>query len=253
MGLGGAVPPHRGGFLSDAGEDLAGWVEARFGVRPDDTAPFVRALTHSSHAEGQAGGSYERLEFLGDRVLGLSMAEWLVELFPAEPEGQLSKRFNALVTGAVCAEVARAIGADVRVRLGKQARDDGAQHSDNVLGDVVEALLGAVYLTAGLAPARAAVRRLWRDKVQTEARAPQHPKSALQEWAAANRRAVPSYAIVERAGPGHAPRFTVRASVGKDEVLAEGTSKQEAETEAAKALLAALAAQAAPARGRRRR
>ena len=239
--------------MSDAGDDLAGWVEAQFGVRPDDTAPFVRALTHSSHAEGQTGASYERLEFLGDRVLGLSMAEWLVELFPAEPEGQLSKRFNALVTGAVCAEVAREIGADARVRLGKQARDDGAQHSDNVLGDVVEALLGAVYLTAGLAPARAAVRRLWQDKVHVEARAPQHPKSALQEWAAANRRAVPSYAIVERAGPGHAPRFTVRATVGKDEMLAEGTSKQEAETEAAKALLAALAAQAAPPRGRRRR
>ena len=122
--------------MSDAGDDLAGWVEAQFGVRADDTAPFVRALTHSSHAEGLAGASYERLEFLGDRVLGLSMAEWLVELFPAEPEGQLSKRFNALVTGAVCAEVAREIGADARVRLGKQARDDGAQHSDNVLGEI---------------------------------------------------------------------------------------------------------------------
>lgn len=232
-------------------DDLADWVERSFGIRPNDPAPFVRALTHSSHADGQAGDSYERLEFLGDRVLGLAMAEWLCEVFPDEPEGQLSKRFNALVTGAVCADVARSIDAETRVRLGKQARDDGAQQSDNVLGDVMEALLGATYRTAGFDAARAAVRRLWSDRLHAEARAPQHPKSALQEWAAANRRAPPAYTVVDRSGPGHAPRFTVQVAVGADETVAEGTSKQEAETAAARDLLATLQSRETPRRRRR--
>ena len=233
-------------------DDLIDWIERSLGVRPDDPAPFVRALTHSSHADGQAGGSYERLEFLGDRVLGLAMAEWLCEAFPQEAEGQLSKRFNALVTGAVCAEVARSLDAETRVRLGKQARDDGAQQSDNVLGDVMEALLGAIYRTAGFDAARAAVRRLWADRIHAEATAPQHPKSALQEWAAANRRAMPAYTLLDRSGPGHAPRFTVRANVGHDEATAEGTSKQEAETAAAKTLLQMLEAREVPKKKRRR-
>lgn len=248
--LRGAVQPDRAGLLSEA---LADWVERSFGVRPADIAPFVRALTHSSHADGQHGDSYERLEFLGDRVLGLAMAEWLWETFPDEPEGLLSKRFNALVTGAVCADVARSIDAERHVRLGKQAQGDGAQHSDNVLGDVLEALLGAVYRTAGFDAARAAVRLLWADRLHAEARAPQHPKSALQEWAAANRRAVPAYAIVQRQGPGHAPRFTVRVSVGKDSVEAEGSSKQDAETSAARALLEQLEEQAAANGAKKRR
>ena len=231
--------------MSDA---LADWVERSFGTRPDDTAPFVRALTHSSHD----GESYQRLEFLGDRVLGLAMAEWLWEAFPDDPEGALSKRFNALVTGAVCAAVARSIGAEAHIRLGRQAQNDGAQHGDNVLGDVMEALLGALYRTAGLDAARAAVRRLWADRIHSGDRAPQHPKSALQEWAAANRRGVPAYTLVDRSGPGHAPSFIVNVSVGKDEVSAEGASKQEAETAAATALLATLEAQTAPRRKKRR-
>ncbi|WP_241491776.1 ribonuclease III [Sphingomonas endophytica] len=251
MGIGGASRPDRARLLS-AHDELTAWIGQALGVVPDDPAPFVRALTHSSHASGQAGDSYERLEFLGDRVLGLVMAEWLWETFPDEPEGQLSRRFNALVTGAVCAEVARGIGATAHVRLGKQARDDGAQHGDNLLGDVMEALLGALYRTAGLDAARAAVRRLWADRIHAGDSAPQHPKSALQEWAAANRRAVPAYSIVDRSGPGHAPRFTVKVAVGKDELTAEGTSKQEAETAAAKALLTQLKAQVPVAKRRRR-
>jgi ribonuclease-3 len=247
MGIGGAIQPDRTRLLS-VSDDIASWVGEVLGVRPDDPDLFVRALTHSSHV----GESYERLEFLGDRVLGLVMAEWLSEVFPDEPEGQLSKRFNALVTGAVCAEVARGIGAVAHVRLGKQARDDGAQHGDNLLGDVMEALLGALYRTAGLDAARAAIRRLWADRIHSDDKAPQHPKSALQEWAAANRRAVPAYELVDRSGPGHAPRFTVRVTVGKDEVSAEGASKQEAETEAARALLEVLSAQAVTRRKRRR-
>lgn len=216
-------------------DPLAAWVGETFDYRPRDLAGFARALTHGS----QAAENYERLEFLGDRVLGLAMAEWLYELFPDEPEGGLSKRLNALVTGAMCADVARGIGVQPHLRLGKQARDDGASDSDNVLGDVMEALIGALYLDGGYAPAQAFVRSAWGDRVHAGARAPQHPKSALQEWAAAHNRKTPHYEVTDRAGPQHAPRFTVRVSLGGfAEAEATGTSKQEAETAAAKALLA---------------
>jgi len=218
--------------------ELAAWIEAAFGRRPADLALYERALTHGSHASA----TYERLEFLGDRVLGLAMAEWLFEAFPDDPEGALSKRYNALVTGAVCAEVARGLGVVSHLRLGKQARDDGAADSDNVLGDVMEALLGALYHDAGLAAAQGVIRRLWADRIQRDGPAPQHPKSALQEWAAAHRRKPPAYEIVDRSGPGHAPRFTVKATIGNTaEAEAEGGSKQEAETAAAAALLAQVA------------
>jgi ribonuclease-3 len=214
------------------------WIAATFGIEPDDRARFERALTHGS----QAQDNYERLEFLGDRVLGLTMAEWLFEQFPNEAEGALSKRLNALVTGQVCADVARAHGVRAHLRLGKQARDDGAADSDNVLGDVMEALIGAVYLEGGLDPARAFIRRAWGDRVRTHSAAPQHPKSALQEWAAAHHRKPPAYEVIDRSGPHHAPCFTIRVTVGKQaEATATGTSKQEAETAAARALLEQLA------------
>lgn len=214
--------------------DLAGWIGETFGHPPGNLADYERALTHGS----QAAANYERLEFLGDRVLGLAMAEWLYEAFPEEPEGSLSKRLNALVTGAVCAEVAREIGVRQFVRLGKQARDDGAGDSDNVLGDVMEALIGALYLDAGYATARAFIRRAWAVRIHADARAPQHPKSALQEWAAAHNRKTPAYEVIDRSGPQHAPRFTVRVSLGNfAQAEAEGSSKQEAETAAARALL----------------
>jgi ribonuclease-3 len=224
--------PDRGRLLSD----LAVWLAATFGRAPAQLAPFERALTHGSHA----GETYERLEFLGDRVLGLVTAEWLFELFPDEPEGQLSKRLNALVTGAVCAEVARGLGVRAHLRLGKQARDDGAYDSDNILGDVMEALIGAWYREAGLEAARGFIRAAWADRVHRADKPPQHPKSALQEWAAANNRKPPEYLVVDRSGPQHAPRFTVQVTIGKLDASATGASKQEAETEAAKALLEKL-------------
>lgn len=214
--------------------DLVHWVRATFGHEPRDLGLFERALTHAS----QGGPDYERLEFLGDRVLGMSMAEWLFEVFPDEPEGKLTRRFNELVSGATCAEVAREIGAAAHLRLNKQAYNDGATDSDYVLGDLVESLLGAVYLEGGLEPARAFVRRLWGPRLHRESRPPQHPKSRLQEWALANNRRMPEYAVAERSGPDHAPHFTVIVRVGKLEGTASGASKQEAETEAAKALLA---------------
>jgi ribonuclease III len=216
---------------------LAKALEQILGHRPKDLALFQRALTHSSHGEDH----YERLEFLGDRVLGLAMATWLYELFPDEPEGKLSRRLNALVAGETCAEVARELGLADHLRLGKQAREDGASDSDNVLGDIVESLIGALYLEAGLGAAAAFVRRAWDDKVSTRDKAPKHPKSALQEWAAANNRKPPVYQLAERRGPHHAPRFVVEVEIrGIGTASAEGTSKQEAETAAAAKLMEQL-------------
>ncbi len=226
----------RRNVLSDPHESAA-WIESRLGHRLKDRALFERALTHSSRGEEH----YERLEFLGDRVLGLIVATWLFELFPDEPEGKLSRRFNALVSGEVCAEIARELGVGGQVRLGKQAREDGAADSDNVLGDIVEALIGALYLEAGLAAATAFVRRAWAERVSTHDKAPKHPKSALQEWAAANDKKPPAYQTKHRSGPHHAPKFVVEVEIkGVGTASAEGLSKQEAETAAAKALLEKL-------------
>ncbi|HEY0625356.1 MAG TPA: ribonuclease III [Allosphingosinicella sp.] len=217
--------------------NITDWVEKTLGHKPQDQALFERALTHSSRGDEH----YERLEFLGDRVLGLTVATWLYELFPDEPEGKMSRRLNALVSGETCAEIAREIGVGGQVILGKQARDDGAADSDNVLGDVVEALIGALYLEAGLEEAARFIRSAWGDRVSTHDRAPKHPKSELQEWAAANNRRAPDYRMVGRSGPHHAPRFSVEVEIkGAGTATAEGLSKQEAETEAAKALLEKL-------------
>jgi ribonuclease-3 len=213
------------------------WLGETLGRRPSDPALFERALTHASYGADQ----YERLEFLGDRVLGLAIATWLYELFPDEPEGQLSKRLNALVARDVCAEVARELEVGPRVRLGKQAREDGASDSDNVIGDVVEALIGALYLDAGLEAAMAFVRRAWGDRVSSRDKAPQHPKSVLQEWAAAQERKPPAYRLAGRTGPQHAPTFVVEVEIrGVGMASAEGASKQEAETAAAAKLLEQL-------------
>ncbi|HEX7854145.1 MAG TPA: ribonuclease III [Sphingobium sp.] len=200
-------------------------------------ALYTRALTHGS----ASADNYERLEFLGDRVLGLLVAEWLYELFPAEKEGQLSRRLNTLVTGPACADIARTIGLPAHITLGKQARDDGALDSDNVLGDVMESVIGALYLDRGMDAVRGLVRRLWGESITGDAAAPKHPKSALQEWAAANRRKSPVYELVSRFGPHHALRFRVSVAInGVGDAEAEGGSKQEAETLAAALLLEKL-------------
>ena len=209
---------------------------ALLGHASADPALFEAALTHSSTHPGVGQPTYERLEFLGDRVLGLVIAEWLFERHPAAPEGQLSQRINALVSRVTCARIARAVGLPPLVRLGRQAEDDGGRDSDNILGDVVEALIGAVFLDGGLEPARALVRRWW-EPVMAGGGAIQHPKSALQEWAAAQGRRPPAYAIVSESGPDHAKHFTVVVTVGKLEASAEGATKGAAERAAAARLL----------------
>jgi ribonuclease-3 len=204
------------------------------GVEPAGEALWLEALTHGSTGHER---NYERLEFLGDRVLGLVIAEWLYEMGTGD-EGKLSQRLNALVARSMCAAIGREIGLGKHVRLGKQASDDGARNSDNVLGDVMEALLGASFVTLGFEGARAIVRRLWNEAITGEAGQVKHPKSALQEWAAGNKRKSPQYRVVERSGPDHAARFKVAVSInGVGEAEGTGSSKQDAETEAAKEFL----------------
>lgn len=216
--------------------DIAGFVSSKLGYQPRDLPMFERALTHSS----VGGDSYERLEFLGDRVLGLVVARWLYDRFD-EPEGQLSRRYNALVARETCAEIGRNIGVPEFIHLGKQARGDSAHHSDNVVGDVVEALIGALLLDGGFEVAEAFIRDAWAPLLDGQSGAPIHPKSALQELAAARRLASPVYETVTRSGAHHAPRFTVRVAIKNGgEATAEGSSKQEAETAAATALLEQL-------------
>lgn len=207
---------------------------AELGIVPEHGLNWLAALTHGSTG---ADLNYERLEFLGDRVLGLAMAEWLFEESKAA-EGALSQRLNALVSRQTCARVAMQIGLPEHILLGKQARDDGARGSTNILGDVMEALLGAHFLDFGFAPTRDLIRRLWASEFSGGAGKTKHPKSALQEWAVGNQRKPPEYELVAREGPDHAARFTVRVrvkNVGEAEAVA--SSKQEAERLAAAAFM----------------
>jgi ribonuclease-3 len=221
-----------------AGPDLAAFVRDKLGYEPKDLRLFELAVTHKSVGIGQ---DYERLEFLGDRVLGQVMARALYERHADEPEGYLSRRYNVLVARETCADIGREIGLPAIVRLGKQAREDGATQSDNVLGDVVEALIGALLLDGGMDAAARFILRIWEPHLTEQRRAPEHPKSALQELAAARELKAPLYEVVGRTGAHHAPRFTIRVSVpGLGEASAEGTSKQDAETAAAAELLAKL-------------
>ncbi|MEM6584512.1 MAG: ribonuclease III [Pseudomonadota bacterium] len=226
--------------LPDATRD---WLtQIGFAVR--DEGRWMRALTHGSFNGTLSGknaqpaaGDYQRLEFLGDRVLGLAVASWLYRAGSA-PEGQLSQRLNALVSGATCARIARAIGLPDHIRLGKQAREDGGADSDNILGDVMEALIGACFLEHGYDRARDLVYELWAKELEGNAGKAKHPKSALQEWAAHARRAMPSYQVVDRSGPDHAMQFTVEVSIPSlGAARGVASSKGEAEKRAAQAFL----------------
>lgn len=214
------------------GEETRNWLEG-LGFEIKTESLWLEALTHGSSG---AGFNYERLEFLGDRVLGLAIAGWLFRNSSGS-EGELAQRLNMLVSRQACAAVAREIGAPTHVRLGKQARDDGAADSDNVLGDVIEALLGASVIENGYPATRDVVWRLWKARVESTGRS-KHPKSALQEWAAGSNRKPPEYALVGRSGPDHASKFTVRVSVHNvGDAEATANSKQDAETEAARVFM----------------
>lgn len=227
----GALEPYRRDVLSPVlGSDTHAFLTRLAGREPADEALWLEALTHGSTG---AERDYQRLEFLGDRVLGLVIGEWLYELENGN-EGRLSQRLNALVSRASCASIARKIELGKHIRLGKQARDDAGHESDNILGDVMEALIGASFVNHGFKATRDMVRALWTEAVAGSAGKVKHPKSALQEWAAGNRRKLPEYRLVGRSGPDHAARFTVVVSIkGVGEVQAEGSSLRAAETAAA--------------------
>tara|TARA_A100001391_G_scaffold48774_5_gene29082 strand:- start:16226 stop:16897 length:672 start_codon:yes stop_codon:yes gene_type:complete len=216
--------------MSDLSAQTRDWLTST-GFAVNRPSLWRDALTHGSTGEA---GNYERLEFLGDRVLGLTVAEWLYERDQGA-EGKLAQRLNALVSRNQCAARARAIGAPSHIRLGKQARDDGASDSDNVLGDIMEALLGANFIEVGFAPTRDLIRAIWAEAMDGGAGRAKHPKSALQEWAAGNQRKPPDYEVVNIEGPDHARKFTVRVSVHKvGAVEATASGKQDAQTEAAR-------------------
>lgn len=219
--------------MSRLAPETRAWLE-QAGYSVGDETLWHAAMTHGSMGETR---DYERLEFLGDRVLGLAIADWLYARSDA-PEGKLSQRLNALVSREMCAQVARGIGLPPHIRISKQAHADGGRDSDNILGDVMESLLGAQFLEHGFASARDLVHHLWRPALESGAGIRKHPKSALQEWAAGNQRKPPEYEVVERSGPDHAAQFTVRVSVHRvGEAEGSATSKSEAEKAAAKAFM----------------
>ncbi len=201
---------------------------------------LVRALTHGSvSSPGRADN--QRLEFLGDRVLGLVMAEALLTADRAASEGQIAPRFNALVRRETCAEIAREVDIGAALKLGRSEMTSGGRRKEALLADAMEAVIAAVYLDAGFEAARAVVLRLWGDRVNRVADDARDAKTALQEWVQARGEAPPVYSEAGRAGPDHAPVFTieVRLASGPTERATAG-SKRLAEQAAAAALLARL-------------
>ena len=215
-------------------------LQARLGYRFVNAQLLEEALTHSSAGEGARKVAHnERLEFLGDRVLNLLVAEQLMTVYPASTEGDLSKRHAVLVNRATCAEIGRAIGVGPALRLPGGETRRGARDQDTPLADAVEAILAAIYLEAGIDAVRPVVADLWRaafERIETVGF--KNPKSELQEWAAARKLGPPRYEVTDRVGPDHAPVFTVTVTVdGCAPEVGSGSSRQDAEKAAATALL----------------
>lgn len=221
--------------------DLAARLPHRF-ARPD---LLLHALTHRSAADPrkQMLDSNERLEFVGDRVLALLMAEWLAERFPAEREGDLGKRLAALVAQDALAKVAAALGLAPALRIPPNEERSGVRNRASVLADAVEAILGAIYLDGGLVPARELVRREWAPLLEASARPPVSPKTRLQEWTLGRALGLPEYMMVSSTGPSHSPIFVVRVIAAGQEADGTGESKRAAEQAAAEKLLAQLGAE----------
>ncbi len=201
---------------------------------------LVEALTHRSAAGAKGVGSNERLEFIGDRVLGLVVAEWLIEKFPHEQEGKLGPRLAALVSKPALAEIAETnkVGAMLNVAPGEAKR--GVSFQPNVLADAVEAMIGALYLDAGLEAAKPFIRRVLASAVEAQALPPKDPKTALQEWALKRAFPLPNYQILDQSGPSHAPKFMVCVTIADASATAVAGAKRAAEQEAARNLLEIL-------------
>lgn len=215
-------------------------LEERLGHRFDAPELLVRAVTHSSMSSPTRQDN-QRLEFLGDRVLGLVMAEAILEADKAASEGQLAPRFNALVRKETCADVAREIDLGAALKLGRSEMLSGGRRKQALLGDAMEAVIAAVYKDGGFEAAKALIVRLWGDRVHKVEADARDAKTSLQEWAQARRLAPPKYELAARTGPDHAPVFTIKAVLenGETETATAG-SKRQAEQAAAKALLTRL-------------
>ncbi len=201
---------------------------------------LAEALTHRSAAGAKGVGSNERLEFIGDRVLGLVVAEWLIERFPAEQEGKLGPRLAALVSKPALAAVAEAHEVSEMLIVAPGEAKRGVRTQANVLADALEAMIGALYLDAGLDAVKAFIRRVMAEAVQAQSAPPKDPKTALQEWALKRALSLPVYAVVSQSGPSHAPLFVIRVSVGSASAEAKAGAKRAAEQEAARMLLEIL-------------
>ncbi|WP_297771470.1 ribonuclease III [uncultured Roseovarius sp.] len=214
--------------------------QARLGHEFSNPGLLVRAVTHSSMSSPNRDDN-QRMEFLGDRVLGLVMAEALLEYDGSATEGQLAPRFNALVRKEACADVAREIDLGSVLKLGRSEMLSGGRRKLALLGDAMEAVIAAVYLDAGYEVARAMVLRLWGARIGAVKEDARDPKTALQEWAQARRLPPPDYAEIARSGPDHAPVFTIEARLQSGECAsATAGSKRQAEQAAARALLSEL-------------
>lgn len=214
--------------------------QARLGHSFGAPALLIRAVTHASMSSPHRDDN-QRLEFLGDRVLGLVMAEALLNADPNASEGQLAPRFNALVRKETCAAVAREIDLGAVLKLGRSEMLTGGRRKEALLGDAMEAVIAAVYLDAGFEAAQERVIALWGDRIANVEEDARDPKTALQEWAQAQGDPPPKYVEIARTGPDHAPIFTieVRLASGACE-QAEAGSKRQAEQAAARALLTHL-------------
>ena len=212
-------------------------LQDKLGYQFKDKALLERALTHKSRGDGQPGFMHnERLEWLGDRVLGLMAAERLFHLHGSAEEGELTRQFNAIVSGKNCAQAARELEMTHLVEVSRGLSADAVAESDSILGDAFEALMAALWLDGGRDAVEGLFERAWVIGQQPSG-APRNPKSALQEWAQKRGLATPLYTVLERDGPDHAPRFVVEVKAGAFVAQAQGSSKQNAERAAALALL----------------
>ena len=211
-------------------------ISERLGYRFRNLALLTEALTHGSTQKHK--GDYQRLEFLGDRVLGLVIAEHLFRAHPGDEEGQLTHVLSSLVRSEACAEAGDTIGLSDLVIIGAGERAKGMNLNRTVLGDAMEALVAAIYLDSGLDEARAFVLRCWDAQLKAPKLAAKDPKTFLQEWALARALPIPAYKIISREGPEHEPVFVVSVEV-KDRPPAEGTAKAKraAEMDAAEQFL----------------
>ncbi len=218
-----------------------GALEARLGHVFADRSHLERALTHITAATSKEGrlGSYQRLEFLGDRVLGLAVASMLIDAYPKADEGELSRRLADLVRAETCAEIAEAMDLGPYLKLGSGEAGSGGRRKGAILADVCESVIGAVFVDGGYASGAALVDRFWRERLLAPTRPLRDAKTELQEWAQGRGLPAPHYREVARSGPDHNPQFRVAVLVdGFGEAEGAGRSKRAAEQSAAEALIA---------------